>query len=311
MSEIRLSASHEAKKLTTDYLDNAALQIKEQQKELKEDVSNTFLNELRKFVDYSFMPPKDKKENFITREKMILELLKLYKSQKYQFREPRNTFDVLRFTAVYDKDTHDIGRIVWIDSYNKKVVFFTYYDMLNKRPAQEKDWKDVLLFDYNSIQFEALYKTYKFNNPNGLDKLKMQEFLMAEQHDNIVFHTPQPGFGMEYRDATQTPVMQMIIEDHAIPQDVLKPKPKRRLLQLDSKTLEIVASFASVKEAGLAIGMKQNSIQNVICQGGSASKYLDAYGYKWSWSNEPNPKYNSSFDMDKFIDEIDIYISSL
>ena len=57
-------------------------------------------------------------------------------------------------------------------------------------------------------------------------------------------------------------------------------KPKRPVYQIDKKTNEIVARFNSVKEAGVALGMKKPSNITTVCKGNRPY----AGGYKWQYA---------------------------
>lgn len=60
----------------------------------------------------------------------------------------------------------------------------------------------------------------------------------------------------------------------------LAGKPKRPVYQIDKKTNEIVARFDSVKEAGVALGMKTPSNIITVCKGNRPY----AGGYKWQYA---------------------------
>ena len=186
--------------------ENLELQIKKEQAEYKVDLSQKFVNDVNEFTELCFMLPKNKKENFITREKVKLNLYKLIRSQK-KFKDPKNIFGEIRYLAVFDQDTDEIGKLINIDFINQTAEYMTYFDKLNNSITRTKSWKNIYLFDYNSQQLEAMYHHYHASHPRELNYIEMANFLelkefkknIVNRAEKIVFDNKE--FGIELENA--------------------------------------------------------------------------------------------------------------
>lgn len=283
--------------LTTNHLENLELQIKREQEPLKRELKPYILDELRSIIENCFMMPKAKKENFITREKIVLDLLKTFQKQK-KFKPSENIFSNIRYLAVYDTADNQIGKIVDIHLMEQTVEYFTYSDYINKRPNRVKAFSEVNLFDYNSMAFEVMQQQYRKFNEHGLSYAEMYSFLSKKDYKVEKNATPPTtkSYGVELMKAEESPVIQQIIAEYGIPEDEIK-KPKKKLYQLDINTLEVVAEHDSVKEAAEKLGISASTISNVLCQGKSAQKYLEAGNFKWQYSDQPNLKYQINYQV--------------
>lgn len=264
------------------------LEIKKEQAVDKKELSTNFNVELKEWLELAYMLPKDKKENFITREKLTSMMLKLIRSEK-KFKNPKNIFDEIRYLAVFDKENSDIGKLMNIDISNKTAEYLTYFDKMNGYDSKSKHWRDIYLFDYNSPQLEVMYREYAGKNQRGLSFTEMTHYL--EQTDYIKQQDGfKKGYGVELVEATKHPVMKKVMIEYKIPAEIIK-KPKRILQQLHPITLEVVMEFESVTMAEKQTGISDSTISNVLCQGYSARKYDTAGSFKWRYSTEINSKY--------------------
>lgn len=282
--------------LTTSHFENLELQIKKEQEPLKKSLKPHIMSELRPIVENCFMMPKSKKENFITREKIVLDLLKVFQSQK-RFKPSENIYSNVRYLAAYDNADHQIGKIVNLNLIDQTVEFFTHNEWLNKRACRVKSFNEVSLFDYNSMSMEVMFNEYRRNHEYGsLSYLDMYNFLSRKDCNLDRTATQNKNYGVELTKAEESPVIQQIIADYGIPEDEIK-KPKKRLFRLDINTLAVLEEFESVKEASEKLGISASTISNVLCQGKSAQKYLEAGNSKWAYSDQPNTKYQMNYQV--------------
>ena len=277
--------------------DTLELQIKAEQGEQKKGLSQRFIGEVNEYVEMCFMLPKYKKENFITREKLKLNLYKLIRTQK-KFKEPENIFGSIRYLAVYDKATDEIGKLLSIDFINNTAEYVTYYDVLNSLQPRTKHWRDIYLFDYNSQQLGVMYHTYHQAHQRELSYVEMANFLEINDftrptvNHSVKIEHPEDEYGIELVNAEEHPVMKEIMIEYKIPESTIKKK-KKRLLQLDEDTMKILGDFGSVKTAAEQLNISASTISNVLCQGNSASKYKEAGGFRWQYSDRSNDKYGN------------------
>lgn len=276
----------------SDY-SNIELQIKKDQGFLKEGLSPNFLMELNMLVKLAMMIPKDKKEQGVTEEQLKLELLKLFLKQK-QFKGSERIMNNNQYLALFDKKTEEVGKIVTIDVMAKTFDYFTYDDKINNRPLQTKSWSEVLVFDYNSVQMDVIFESYKRGQQAQLSFLELYAFLSDKEFRSRTTMKKDfaisKGFGELMANAAEHPMMQKVILERNIPKEEVV-REKRKLQKLDTKSLEVIEQYNSVREANELTGISASTISNVTCQGPKAAKYLEAGGFKWQWSNDPNTKY--------------------
>lgn len=268
--------------------DNLELQIRKEQAEYKADLLPNFISEINNILELAFMLPKERKENFITKEKIKLTLFKLIRKQK-KFKSPENIFGDIRYLAVYDKESNEIGKLKNLDMINQTASFITYNDRLNNRQDKIKSWKDIYLFDFNSSQLEVMYNHYHKNNQNELSFVEMVQFLELNNFTKIRSKEKE-DFGKELEKAEEHPIMKEIMIEYKIPEKEIK-KVKKTLQKLD-KNNEVLEEFASVTDAEEKLNISASTISNVLCQGNSALKYLEAGGFRWQYSDKPNLKYS-------------------
>lgn len=272
----------------TQNIDYAQLEliIKKEQEPLKKGLTQNFISKLSQIINDAYESPKNKKDNFICKENTKSDLLKLFQSTK-MFKDSDSIFQQVRYLAVAEKDTKEIGKIIDLNIQTKTVLYLTYNDQLNKDIPRKKSWGEVYLFDYNSPQLEAIVIDYKRNNPSSLNYFDIYSFLSTE---NYIMEKQPADFGKIIVKSEETPGMKAIMEKYDIPLEAVAP-PKRKLHCLDANTLEIIGSYDSVKEASEKLAISASTISNVLCQGKSAQKYIDAGNFKWEYSDQQNFKY--------------------
>lgn len=274
--------------------DNIELQIRKDCTEGKIALGPKIISQLSTICNYCLLSPRAKKENAIIKEKMMKDLLTLIQSSK-PFKSSDNIFANMRYLAVYDTITHEVGKIVSIDPVNLALSFYTYHDGLNKRNLRTKKWSELMIFDYNCFeQMEVIQKTYVDNNPKGLTYLENYCFLAGKGFQTKSEIKEQldldKGYGVELEANVIHPVIQEVMIEYKIPENIIV-KSKKLLHKLDAETLEILEIFDSVTEAFEATGISSSTISNVLCAGASAQKYEKAGGFKWEYSTIPNLKY--------------------
>ncbi len=279
----------ETTEITISNLDNIELQIKQEQAELKKGLPANFISEVQDFIEMCFMLPKNKKENFITKEKLKSILYKIIRSQK-KFKNPENFFGEIRYLAVFDKEKAEIGKLISLDMLNNTAEFITYYDKMNGYDSRVKHWRDIYLFDYNSPQLEAMYNQYQSQHQRELSFVDMTHFLEMQDFIKSRKTDKTQDYGIELVKAEEHPVMKTVMLEYKIPENVIK-KGKKKLLKLDPITMAILEEFDSVKDASDKLIISASTISNVLCQGGSAIQYREAGGFRWQYSDKPNSKY--------------------
>ena len=136
-------------------MNDQLMELKKEKSELKKGFSNPFIDELESIVEKCFKSSKTKKEHFITREKVEIELLKLLQSQK-KFKQSNSLKTNLKLIAVFDEEDNLIGRIKSID-FENQIVFFT--DVFNKEKS--KELATVSFFDVYSLEMQVFYERQK------------------------------------------------------------------------------------------------------------------------------------------------------
>ncbi len=274
--------------IANNHAEALLLQIKKEEEQVKKEIKPTVMAEMRDLFDKCFMMPKNKKEHFITREKLQLDMLKLLQRQK-KFRPSENIFNQLRYLAVFDREENVIGRLVDLNMIDMTASYITYHSYANRQEIIIKHFRDIELFDYNSISMEVMYNK-QANFYGGLSYVDTYKFLTGEDVRVTKQRTNENlGYGVEVVDTEDHPVLKEVIEQYNVP--VVDKKEKRKLLKLDAKTLEVVEIFWTVKEAADKLEISASTISNVLCQGKSAQKYTEAGNHKWAYSDQPNLKY--------------------
>lgn len=274
--------------------ENIELDIRKECTELKIEFGPKIISELSQICNYFLLSPKSKKENGIIKEKMMKDILVLLKSNK-QFKSSENIFANIRYLAVYDTATREIGKVVSIDPINLELTYYTYIDGLNKKPHRVKKWSELMIFDYNSFaQMEVIQRLYTNDNQKGLTYLENYCFLAGKGFQTKSTINEQldlnKGYGVELSPTEIHPIIKQVMVEYKIPTNAII-KPKRQLHKLDSETLEILEVYDSVTDAFLATGISSSTISNVLCAGASAEQYEKAGGFKWEYSTIPNVKY--------------------
>lgn len=152
-------------------------ELLQEKRALKQKWSNSFISELELLLEKCFLMPKKKKEHFITKERLEVDIIKLLQTQK-QFTTLKSVKEDLKTLAVFDKDENFIGRIYSIDVLNETV---DYENMFLQRKI--KSFDDLVFFNYNSIQTVAYFDKQKM----FCDKFNYQDtyrFLMSTDRTN-------------------------------------------------------------------------------------------------------------------------------
>lgn len=134
--------------------------LKAEQRSYKSEFSSKFLSELNLLLEQCFLPAKNKKEHFVTKEKLSLSFLKLLQSQK-KFKTTECISNTLASTAVIDLDTQLCGRVLSIDLLNQKVEFITLYNLRENLSSYTKSFSEVAFFDPRTMQMEYYYNLQK------------------------------------------------------------------------------------------------------------------------------------------------------
>lgn len=133
------------------------LQIKELQNEIKKEFKPLFLNSFRKIIDKCFANAQKKKTDFITEEKLVLELLQLLQSQK-KFKDSTKITDEILTFSIFDKIDNQTGKIVNIDC-KQQIVEYIPTSLFNKRKHSIKRSISFCdFFDPHSLQFVKYYQ---------------------------------------------------------------------------------------------------------------------------------------------------------
>jgi len=134
--------------------------IKREQVNYKKDFSNSFLNKLEEWFDRCYLNDKDKKEFFVTKEKLTLELLKLLQTQK-KFKDSELIQNQICSVAVFDRESNLIGKVISINLIDNTVNFITMASLNSKEEVVVKKLSEVDMFDPYSIKMETYYKVQK------------------------------------------------------------------------------------------------------------------------------------------------------
>lgn len=144
-----------------------------EKRDLKKNWTNSFLNDLEIILEKCFLMPKKKKEHFITKERLEVDIVRLLQSQK-QFTSLKNVKEDIKSLAVFDKTDSCIGRIHKIDLLNETVEFENMYLQMKIKPFNE-----LAFFNYHSIEAVVYFDKQKLH----CDKFSYKDtyrFLMSE-----------------------------------------------------------------------------------------------------------------------------------
>jgi hypothetical protein len=129
-------------------------QLKEK-RELKKGWTNKFLSELDIILEKCFLMPKKKKEHFITKEKLEVEIIRLLQSQTKNVSLKDVKEDLLNI-AVFDQKDNIIGRIISIDLIKSQVTFENMFQRVNT-----KSFDDLMFFNFKTIECVAAFDRQK------------------------------------------------------------------------------------------------------------------------------------------------------
>lgn len=138
------------------------LTLKSEQNEIRKQYKTKFLTALKDILEKCFLTQKQKSHDFITKEKLTLEFLKLFQSQK-RFKDAECLRTEIKQLAVFDKKDNNTGKLICIDLLNNTVDFNPCYCFLpyKRREVIKRDLSYIDLFDPFSIQFIKYYRLQK------------------------------------------------------------------------------------------------------------------------------------------------------
>lgn len=135
------------------------LLIKQEQSTIKKEFSGKFLSSLKELIEKCFLNPKQRKNDFITTEKLILEFLRLLQSQK-KFKNSDIELEHASNLCVFDKIENQTGKLVHINFLHQVVEFYPAYTCLEHRPKEliKREFSFIDFFDPYSIKFCSYYE---------------------------------------------------------------------------------------------------------------------------------------------------------
>ena len=147
--------------------------------DLTKNWNNPFLNELTLILEKCFLPYKNKKEHFITKENLEIEIIRLLQSQK-RFQKTDSIKENLNNLAAFDNEKNIICRIDNIDFTNNKI---TVQDVFNDIYTTDLDKIDF--FDFTTLALEKYFMKqnlkYKGTDYNYCYKFLLQESKIEKQ----------------------------------------------------------------------------------------------------------------------------------
>jgi hypothetical protein len=129
--------------------------LRQEKNELRKKWTNGFLLELDILIEKCFLKPKEKKEHFITQEKVTIELLKLLQSQK-KFQPATSNQINLQLLAVFVINENKIGKIKCINVERQEVEYIDMFGLKEIRPFHE-----LILFDIYSPELQLYFERQK------------------------------------------------------------------------------------------------------------------------------------------------------
>ena len=173
-------------------------------------------------------------------------------------------------------EVSDLGSVRSSDRYSRhntsKTGFILHKGQILKPYTSEKGYSKVDLGDgfgkRKSVSVHRLVAIAFIDNPMNYDQVNHIDGVKTNNHlDNLEWCNNSMNQVHAYANGLNKP-------------SPLAGKPKRPVYQIDKKTNEIVARFDSVKEAGVALGMKKPSNIITVCKGNRPY----AGGYKWQYA---------------------------
>jgi hypothetical protein len=161
--------------------------LKAEQREIRNGFQNKFLADLDVVLEKCFMPYKDKKEHFISKERLTVDFLKLLQSQK-KFKTTECIQNQLCSLAAFDIEESLIGRITTIDLTKKTVEFITFTTLREHTPNVIKGIEEVDFFDPNSLQMEVFYRRQRLKH-DMYDFTACYSFLTSK-YESVINNKP-------------------------------------------------------------------------------------------------------------------------
>lgn len=145
----------EVEKLKPISFDSKLLDLKKEKSILKTSFTGYFLNDLQLIVEKCFLKSKTKKEHFITKEKIEIELLKLLQSQK-KFQPSTSLKTNFKALGVFDVEDSLLGKIKNINFEKNEVE---YIDIFCKE--KKKSLTNLCFFDIYSLEMQIFFEKQK------------------------------------------------------------------------------------------------------------------------------------------------------
>lgn len=191
---------------------------------------------------------------------------------------PHNKTEMWKSVIGYESryEVSDLGSVRSSDRYSRhntsKTGFILHKGQILKPYTSEKGYSKVDLGDgfgkRKSVSVHRLVAIAFIDNPMNYDQVNHIDGVKTNNHlDNLEWCNNSMNQVHAYANGLNKP-------------SPLAGKPKRPVYQIDKKTNEIVARFDSVKEAGVALGMKKPSNIITVCKGNRPY----AGGYKWQYA---------------------------
>lgn len=147
-----------------------------EKRDLKKGWSNKFLNELEILLEKCFLIPKKKKEHFITKERLEVDIIKLLQSQK-SFGQIKDFKEEIKNMGAFDLKENVVARIVSLNILNQTVEIENIH-LLRKIVS----FDEVKFFNFKTLELVAFFDKQKIY----CDKFTYKDtyrFLMAEEID--------------------------------------------------------------------------------------------------------------------------------
>ncbi|MEO6305755.1 MAG: hypothetical protein ABIP51_21570 [Bacteroidia bacterium] len=144
-----------------------------EKRDLKKDWSNKFLNDLEIILEKCFLMPKKKKEHFITKERLEVDLIRLLQSQN-GFNATKNFKEELKNIAAFELNENVVSRIISLNIVGQTVEIENIH-LIRKVLT----FDEVRFFNFKTLELVVMFDKQKIFS----DKFTYQDtyrFLMAD-----------------------------------------------------------------------------------------------------------------------------------
>ena len=175
--------------------------IKREQVQVKKEFTSSFLNKIEDWFTRCYLNDKEKREFFVTKERLTLDLLKILQSQK-KFKDSELIQNQVCSLAVFDKESNLLGKIVAFDLINNTVSYITMASVNNSEPILLKKLNEIDLFDPHSLQMEVYYKMQKihydgFEYINTFNLITGKEKKQEEKKNDYNYYSLGRGIALD------------------------------------------------------------------------------------------------------------------